>query len=153
MTCVLAGIPPFASPQVFRLVREDSNYSLRSIARKILTRRAELSLSQRDLAKLAGVRVESLYRIETGKATPTVAMIERIDRALTKAETPPKSCRRSGRPAPFADRGIGPRATAGNRDGRSADCLTACLTVLLPGNGRKTGHSGAPQCREGRRFG
>lgn len=71
------------------------DYARASIARKIITRRAELGLSQRDLAKLAGVRVETLCRIETGKVTPTVATIERIDRALTKAENPPQSRRRS----------------------------------------------------------
>lgn len=69
------------------------DYARASIARKILTRRAALGLSQRDLARRAGVRVETLCRIETGKVTPTVATIERIDRALADAETPPKSRR------------------------------------------------------------
>jgi DNA-binding XRE family transcriptional regulator len=88
------SLPPLPAPDARGTVPA-VDYARASIARKILTRRAELGLSQRDLAKLAGVRVESLCRIETGKVTPTVATIERIDRALTKAETPPKSRRRS----------------------------------------------------------
>jgi DNA-binding XRE family transcriptional regulator len=67
------------------------DYARASIARKIIARRAELGLSQRELARLAGVRVETLCRIETGKVSPTVATIERIDRALAEVVTPAKS--------------------------------------------------------------
>ncbi|MGD9857750.1 MAG: multiprotein-bridging factor 1 family protein [Planctomycetaceae bacterium] len=57
-----------------------------SIARDIIKDRVRLGLSQKDLAALCGMRVETLCRIETGKVTPTVASIEKIDRALRKAE-------------------------------------------------------------------
>src|ERR1700747_14188 len=54
-------------------------YARASIARSIIQERAEAGLSQRELAKLAGVRVETLCRIETGKHTPSVTTIEKIE--------------------------------------------------------------------------
>jgi len=42
-------------------------------------------LNQKELAQLAGIRLETLCRIETGKHTPSVPTIDRIDRALKKA--------------------------------------------------------------------
>ncbi len=57
-----------------------------SIARDIIRDRVRLGLAQKDLAKLSGIRTETLCRIETGKVTPTVGSIEKIDRALKKAE-------------------------------------------------------------------
>jgi DNA-binding XRE family transcriptional regulator len=45
-----------------------------------------IAMNQRDLAKLAGIRVETLCRIETGKHTPSVATIDRIDHALKRAK-------------------------------------------------------------------
>jgi len=56
-----------------------------SIARDLIKDRVAAGLTQRELAKLAGVRVETLSRIETGKHTPTVPTIEKLDRALQKA--------------------------------------------------------------------
>jgi len=61
------------------------DYARASLARKIIQQRAELGLSQRDLAKLAEIRVETLCRIETGKVTPAVVTIERIERGFQKA--------------------------------------------------------------------
>lgn len=60
-------------------------YARASIARKIIQQRAESGLSQTELAKLAGIRVETLCRIETGNMTPSVATIERIERGFEKA--------------------------------------------------------------------
>ena len=60
-------------------------YCRASIARDIIKDRMAAGLTQRQLAKLAGVRVETLARIETGQNTPTVPTIEKIDRALKKA--------------------------------------------------------------------
>lgn len=53
-----------------------------SIARDIVRERSALGLSQIDLAKLAGVRQETICRLETGKHSPTVRTVEKIDRAL-----------------------------------------------------------------------
>jgi DNA-binding XRE family transcriptional regulator len=56
-----------------------------SIARDIIKERVAAGLSQRQLAELAGVRVETLCRIETGKHAPSVRSVEKIDRALHQA--------------------------------------------------------------------
>ncbi len=61
-------------------------YARASIARDVVRQRAELGLSQRDLARLAGVRVETLCRIETGKHTASTATLAKLDRALKRTE-------------------------------------------------------------------
>jgi ribosome-binding protein aMBF1 (putative translation factor) len=58
------------------------DYARASLARKIIRDRVAAGLSQRQLATRAGVRVETLCRIETGKHTPSVPTIDKIDRAL-----------------------------------------------------------------------
>ncbi len=60
-------------------------YARASLARKIIRERVAAGLSQRELARRAGVRPETLCRIETGKHTPTVPTIDKIDRALKRA--------------------------------------------------------------------
>lgn len=60
--------------------------SCASLARKIILRREAVGWSQAELARRSGIRVETLCRIETGKSTPTIASIEKIDRALKEAE-------------------------------------------------------------------
>jgi len=74
-----------------------------SIARDIIKDRLAAGLSQKELAKLAGVRVETLCRIETGKHTPSVPTIEKIDHALKKAATRAKNRKvpRGKRSLPF----------------------------------------------------
>ena len=42
----------------------------------------EAALTQRELAKLAGIRHETLCRIESGKHTPSMASVTRLERAL-----------------------------------------------------------------------
>ncbi|MSU77345.1 MAG: XRE family transcriptional regulator [Gemmataceae bacterium] len=54
-------------------------------ARDILRARRKLGLSQADLARRAGVRAETLNRIEHGKNKPSVPTIAKIDRALKEA--------------------------------------------------------------------
>jgi predicted transcriptional regulator len=49
------------------------------------------------LAKLAALSVEHLCRIETGKHTPTVPMIDKIDRALKQASKQAKRAAKKGR--------------------------------------------------------
>ena len=62
-------------------------YSRVSLARKIIRDRRRLGLTQADLARRAGIRPESLNRIEQGRVSPAVRTIEKIDKALRKAET------------------------------------------------------------------
>jgi DNA-binding XRE family transcriptional regulator len=58
-----------------------------SIAIDIIRHRRRLGLSQTDLARRAGIRPESLSRIEQGHVrAPMIRTIEKIDRALREAE-------------------------------------------------------------------
>lgn len=59
-------------------------YARASLARKIIRDRVAAGFSQRELASRAGVRVETLCRIETGKHVPSVPTADKIDRALKK---------------------------------------------------------------------
>jgi ribosome-binding protein aMBF1 (putative translation factor) len=52
------------------------------LARDIVRDRERIGWSQADLARRAGIRVETLNRIETGRHSPSVATIEKIDAAL-----------------------------------------------------------------------
>jgi len=53
-----------------------------SIARDVIRARRAAGLSQAELARRAGIRVETLNRIERAKVTADVATMEKIDRAL-----------------------------------------------------------------------
>jgi DNA-binding XRE family transcriptional regulator len=55
-----------------------------SIARDIIRERKALGLTQQALAELTGMRQETVSRVESGKHTPTVRTIDRIDEALKR---------------------------------------------------------------------
>src|SRR5262245_61564929 len=55
------------------------------IARQLIERRHKAGLSQAEVAKRAGVRQETVSRLESGKHAPTIRTIEKIDRALAAA--------------------------------------------------------------------
>jgi len=61
-------------------------YGCASIARGIIRDRGKAGWSQKELARRAGIRVETLCRIETGRHLPSVATIEKIDRAFRAAK-------------------------------------------------------------------
>jgi predicted transcriptional regulator len=52
----------------------------------VIKERRALGLSQTELARLAGVRQETISRIETGKQTVTRRIIGKIDKALLKVK-------------------------------------------------------------------
>jgi DNA-binding XRE family transcriptional regulator len=56
-----------------------------SIARKIIAARKAAGLSQEELARRAGVRQETISRLEAGKHSPTIRTVEKIDRVLKRA--------------------------------------------------------------------
>jgi DNA-binding XRE family transcriptional regulator len=60
-------------------------YARASLARKIIKARRAAGLSQAELARRAGVRPETLNRIEKGRNTPDTATIAKISRVLEKA--------------------------------------------------------------------
>ncbi len=79
-----AELPPLPRPDA------DGNYpavdyARASLARNIIRGRIEAGLTQLELGKLAGIRNETLCRIERGQHTPSVATIARIEQALKQA--------------------------------------------------------------------
>lgn len=79
----LEGMPSL--PPVFEDGSVEAQPYIRaSIARGVIKERHELGLSQARLAELAGVRQETLSRLESGKHKPNVRTIERIDAALKR---------------------------------------------------------------------
>ena len=67
-----------------------------SIARTIIKRRRNAGLTQLELARLAHVRPETIRRLETVEHVPSVATIDKIDRALNEAEQAGKRKRTRG---------------------------------------------------------
>lgn len=60
------------------------------LARKLIRARRALGWSQAELARRAGVRVETLNRLEHGTHSPNVATVDKLSRALRAGETKPK---------------------------------------------------------------
>ncbi len=84
----LTGEPP--APEM-PAPNERGNYPAREalrviFARKLIRQRRAMGLAQVELARRAGVRPETLNRIEQGKHSPSVATVEKLDRALKAAE-------------------------------------------------------------------
>jgi DNA-binding XRE family transcriptional regulator len=61
-----------------------------TLARTILRRRRAVGLTQGELAKQAGVRPDTLKRIESGDHNPGASTLARIERALTAVEAEQK---------------------------------------------------------------
>jgi transcriptional regulator with XRE-family HTH domain len=61
------------------------DFARASIARRLVTERRAAKLSQQQLAKLAGVRPETTSRIESGKQTATVRVLDKLDKAIRRA--------------------------------------------------------------------
>jgi DNA-binding XRE family transcriptional regulator len=65
--------------------------ALVTMAHTIIDGRIAVGMTQRALADAAGIRPETLNRIEKGKSNPDTATIAKIDRALKKANKALKS--------------------------------------------------------------
>ncbi len=78
------GLPPLPSADAEGNVPA-VQYARASLARKIITARRAAGLSQAELARRAGVRPETLNRIERGRNTPDPATIATISRVLERA--------------------------------------------------------------------
>lgn len=57
------------------------------LADRLLQRRQDAELTQKDLAKLAGIRVETLNRIEKGRTTPDFKTIRKLVNAINEYNT------------------------------------------------------------------
>jgi DNA-binding XRE family transcriptional regulator len=79
-----ASVPPLPEPD-----RHGNypavEYGCATIARGIIRDRLKAGLNQKQLAALAGIRVETLCRIETGRHLPSVPTVDKIDKALKNA--------------------------------------------------------------------
>ena len=75
--------PPLPEPN------ERGNYPLEALdivmAQEMVIARRKLGLTQAELARRAGIRVETLNRIEQGKHSPTLRTMQKIDKALKRA--------------------------------------------------------------------
>ncbi len=60
------------------------NISDQRLADRLLQRRQDAELTQKDLANLAGVRVETLNRIEKGRTTPDFKTIRKLVNAINE---------------------------------------------------------------------
>lgn len=60
------------------------NMSDQRLANRLLQRRLEAQLTQKDLAQLAGIRVETLNRIERGRTTPDFKTIRKLVNAINE---------------------------------------------------------------------
>ena len=77
-------LPPF--PPVDQKGRRPALAFARvSIARSVVEERRAAGLTQLELARLAGVRQETICRLESGKYSPTVRTVAKIDRVLQAA--------------------------------------------------------------------
>ncbi len=62
--------------------RDAVNFATESIGRDLHQKRGVAGLSQAELAAKAGIRAETLSRLENGRGNPTVATVKKILRAL-----------------------------------------------------------------------
>jgi DNA-binding XRE family transcriptional regulator len=76
--------PPLPEPN------ERGNYPLGALdivmAQEIIRARRKLGLTQAELARRAGIRAETLNRIEQRKHSPNLRTMQKIDRALKRAQ-------------------------------------------------------------------
>jgi ribosome-binding protein aMBF1 (putative translation factor) len=56
------------------------------LARRIIRARRQAGLTQAELARRAGVRVETLCRIEKARMTPSTLVFDKLRRALERAQ-------------------------------------------------------------------
>jgi len=63
-------------------------YATVSIAKDLRRQRLAAGLTQADVSRRAGVRVETVSRLENGRGNPTVATVSKIVRAINRASRP-----------------------------------------------------------------
>ena len=77
-------LPPLPQPDEHGLFPA-LDYARISLARDIIRDRRAAGLTQSQLAQMCGTRQETISRIESGKYTASVKLVDRIDRALRLA--------------------------------------------------------------------
>jgi DNA-binding XRE family transcriptional regulator len=84
--CEKAGVSLGNPPSPNQDDPNDFNLDPLPLAKKLLERRKASGLSQAELARQAGVRIETLNRIERGKTTPDFTTIRKLVVAMNVAE-------------------------------------------------------------------
>src|SRR6266508_1715203 len=83
-TSVVPRMPPLSPDGTY-----PAGQAMRAMmARRIIAARKAVGLSQAALARKAGIRVETLNRLEKGKHTPDMATMAKINKALDDADAP-----------------------------------------------------------------
>jgi DNA-binding XRE family transcriptional regulator len=71
-----------------RYVVDAVEYANWSIGRDLRRQRLAAGLTQAEVARRAGIRVETLSRLENARGNPTVATVSKIVRAISRAGRP-----------------------------------------------------------------
>lgn len=72
-------------------------YARVSLARRVIQERVALGLTQRELAKRAGVRLATLRRFEAAQVSPSLQTVEKVDRALRDLQAAARATKRPRR--------------------------------------------------------
>lgn len=95
LTDARSGLPPLPAPD--RAGNVDAvAFARATIARNVIARRQAAGMSQAALAEAAGVRIETLNRLENARHTADVTTLMKIDRALDAGERRADPSRRAG---------------------------------------------------------
>ena len=84
--CEQAGVPSCESVEEGAEFSSGFGLDRTSLAEKLARRRLAASLSQAELARQAGIRPETLNRIERGRTTPDFATVRKLVVAMNAAE-------------------------------------------------------------------
>lgn len=77
--------PPASGDQAPGYLEAVEHFDSDGLARRLVARREELGLSQAELARKAGIRVETLNRLERGRTTPDFSTIRKLVVAMKQA--------------------------------------------------------------------
>lgn len=86
LLCRKARIGTRVSPSNEAMAAPGLDLDRASLAEKLVRRRRAAGLSQAELARRAGVRPETLNRIERGRTTPDFATVRKLVVAMNAAE-------------------------------------------------------------------
>lgn len=84
--CEHAGVSPIDSAATPEESIPGLDMDRASLAEKLIRRRRASGLSQAELARRAGIRPETLNRIERGRNTPDFATVRKLVTAMDQAE-------------------------------------------------------------------
>lgn len=84
--CERAGVPADIRSTEEELLAAGGHLDRASLAEKLVRRRRAAGLSQAELARRAGVRSETLNRIERGRTTPDFATVRKLVVAMNAVD-------------------------------------------------------------------